>query len=118
MAEAFARRHGGEHLEAVSAGSHPADAVNPRAVASMAERGYDLTTHRPKAVVEVAGPFDVVVTMGCGDACPIFPGARYEDWALQDPREVPDGEFAAVRDDIEHRVLDLLGRLRLDRRGT
>lgn len=109
MAEAFARLLGGATVEAHSAGSRPAAAVNPRAVAAMAEVGYDLTTHRPKSLAEVPpGPWDAVVTMGCGDACPQVPARRREDWPLPDPRAMAPDEFRAVRDEVRARVAELL----------
>jgi arsenate reductase (thioredoxin) len=112
MAEAFARIHGEDAVEAYSAGSRPSGRLNPRAVAAMAERGYDLSGHRSTGLDKLpAGEFEYVVTMGCGDACPWIPARHREDWALPDPRDLPPGEFAAVRDEIERRVLDLLRRI-------
>jgi arsenate reductase (thioredoxin) len=112
MAEAFARMHGAGRVEAISAGSRPSRRVNPKAIAAMAARGYDLTTHRSNSLDEIPkGPYAAVVTMGCGDACPWVPAERREDWALPDPRDLPEAEFAAVRDEIERRVVGLLGRL-------
>jgi len=112
MAEAFARLHGGDRVEPYSAGSRPSGRVNPRAVAAMAERDYDLTRHVSKSLEEIPpGPYDAVITMGCGDACPWIESRLQEDWALPDPREMPPEEFNLVRDDIERRVIDLLERL-------
>ena len=112
MAEAFARMHGAAQLEAFSAGSKPSGRVNPRAVAAMAERGYDLTTHESKSLQQVpAGPYDWVITMGCGDECPWMAATHREDWPLRDPRELPPAEFAAIRDEIEQRVLGLIAQL-------
>jgi arsenate reductase len=126
MAEAFARGLGGGRVTALSAGSRPSGRVNPRAVAAMAELGYDLTTHRSKSLEEVAphraagsGPdspaeppsFDVVVTMGCGDACPWVPTARREDWALPDPKAMDVDGFRRVRDAIGAHVQALLDSL-------
>ncbi|MEN8374719.1 MAG: arsenate reductase ArsC [Gemmatimonadota bacterium] len=109
MAEGFARAVGGESLEALSAGSRPSGAVNERAIAFMAERGVDLSTHRSRSIDEVAsGVFDAVVTMGCGDACPHVPADRRLDWDLPDPKELDDAGFRAVRDEIERRVLELI----------
>jgi arsenate reductase (thioredoxin) len=109
MAEGFARSHGGARVDARSAGSQPSGKVNPRALAFMAERGIDLRTQRSKSLQDVAdAPFDAVVTMGCGDACPWIPAARHEDWALPDPKHLPDEEFRRVRDEIEQRVIALL----------
>ena len=91
-------------------------ALNPRAVAAMRARGYDLTTHTSKGLETVdSGPWDYLVTMGCGDACPWVRAHHREDWALPDPRGLPEAEFEAVRDEIERRVLDLIGRIRASR---
>ncbi len=112
MAEAFARIHGASRVESFSAGSRPSGRVNPKAIAAMAELGYDLAAHRSTGLDDLpAGEFAAVVTMGCGDACPWVPAKLREDWALQDPRDLPPAEFNAVRDDIERRVVDLLKRL-------
>jgi ACR3 family arsenite transporter len=112
MAEAFARAHGGARVEAHSAGSRPSGTINPRAVQMMAERGIDLGAQHSKSLQVVGDePFDAVVTMGCGDACPWIPAARREDWALPDPKHLSDDGFRAVRDEIESRVLALLREL-------
>jgi arsenate reductase len=111
MAEAFARMHGGDAVEALSAGSAPSGRINPKAVRFMAERGYDLTAHVSKSLDDITGEFDAVVTMGCGDACPWVPAKRREDWALPDPRDMDDDGYRAVRDDIEARVRVLLAAL-------
>jgi protein-tyrosine-phosphatase len=112
MAEAFARIHGGGRVEAYSAGSRPSGKVNPRAIAFMKERGYDLTAHESKALDGFNGrDIDVAVTMGCGDACPLVRAARREEWNIPDPRELPDDEFRGVRDLIEAKVKDLLASL-------
>jgi len=111
MAEAFARMHGGEGVEALSAGSAPSGRINPKAVRFMAERDYDLTTHASKSLDDIEGEFDAVVTMGCGDACPWVPAKRREDWALADPRDMDDAGYRAVREDIESRVRVLLASL-------
>jgi arsenate reductase len=109
MAEAFARIHGAGRVEAFSAGSRPSGRVNPKAVAAMKERGYDLTTHTSKGLQDLAGtPFDVAVTMGCGDECPYIVAARREDWQIPDPREMSPEQFREVRDLIERKVVDLL----------
>lgn len=109
MAEAFARMHGGPDIEAVSAGSCPSGKINPRATAAMAAKGYDLSRHVSKSLQEIpAGEYDWVVTMGCGDACPWVPAKHRDDWAIPDPRDMNDADFARVRDDIERRVIDLL----------
>lgn len=112
MAEAFARAHGGERVEACSAGSRPSGQINPRAVTFMAERGIDLSAQHSKSLDDVGSePFDAVVTMGCGDACPWIPAKRREDWALPDPKLLDDAGFRRVRDEIEQRVIALLGEL-------
>lgn len=108
MAEAFARIHGGDGVEALSAGSRPSGVINPKAIRYMAELGYDLSTHGSKPLDEIDGVFDAVVTMGCGDSCPWVPAKRREDWALRDPRHLDGDDYRAVRDEISRRVRDLL----------
>ena len=112
MAEAFAHMHG-EGVEAFSAGSRPSGRVNPRAIEFMAEVGYDLTRHRSKALSDLPeGVFDVVVGMGCGDeGCPLIPARRYEEWGIPDPKELPAERYREIRDLIETKVKELLGRL-------
>ena len=113
MAEAFARLHGSDVVDASSAGSRPSGVVNPTAVAAMAEKGYDLGRHHSKAVADLPdGPYDYVITMGCGDACPTLLGHHRRDWELPDPRELRGAAFHRVRDEIERRVLDLLSEIR------
>ena len=105
MAQAFARLLGGDAVEAWSAGSRPSGRVNPKAIAAMAELGYDLSTHESKSLQEIpAIDYDLVVTMGCGDECPFVRAKRREDWALPDPRHLEGAAFLAVRDDIRRRV--------------
>ena len=112
MAEAFARIQGSGQVEAFSAGSRPSGKINPRAVEAMREVGYDLTTHDSKSLDQFNGrPIDVAVTMGCGDACPLVPAARREEWNIPDPREMPPEEFRQVRDLIERKVRELLASL-------
>lgn len=112
MAEAFARLHGGEDVEAHSAGSRPSGKINPKATRFMGELGCDLTTHRSKSLDDIAGmEFDAVITMGCGDNCPWVPARRREDWALPDPRDMDDDAYRAVRDEICARVKALLASL-------
>ena len=119
MAEAFARMHGGGKLEAMSAGSKPSGRINPRAVAAMRERGYDLSGHATRGLAEIGpGPWDYVITMGCGDACPWVPASHREDWDLPDPRDLPTAQFNAVRDEIERRVLALIARIEADRSAS
>ena len=109
MAQAFARLHGGAGVEAFSAGSRPSGVVNAKAVAAMAECGYDLTTHTSKSLDDVrAIVFDYVVTMGCGDACPFVVARHRRDWQIPDPRALELPEFRAVRDLIGRQVRALL----------
>jgi arsenate reductase len=113
IAEAFARIHGDGSIDARSAGSKPSGQINPRAIAVMAERGYDLSTHRSKSLQEVPdGTYEYVVTMGCGDACPWIIAKHREDWDLPDPKTMTPEELADLRDDIERRVKTLLGAVR------
>lgn len=112
MAEAFARRHGAGAVEPYSAGSKPSGQVNPKAVESMRELGYDLRRHGSKSLAEIpAVEYDVAVTMGCGDACPAVRAKHREDWNIPDPKEMPPEEFRNVRDQIEQKVKELLTRL-------
>ena len=112
MAEAFARLLGGEQVEAFSAGSRPSGVVNPKAIASMAEVNYDLSTHTSTGLDAVAGiEFDAAITMGCGDACPDVKARVREDWAIPDPKHMEPDEFAMVRDGIRARVERLLAAL-------
>ena len=109
MAEAFARRLGGDEVEAFSAGSRPSGVVNPKAIASMREVGYDLGTHESKSLDDIPkGEFEHVVTMGCGDACPWVPARHRDDWDIPDPKDMPPEEFNRVRDEIERRVRGLI----------
>jgi protein-tyrosine-phosphatase len=95
-----------------SAGSTPADEVNPAVVAAMAELGIDVSAERPKGLTEEAvREADVVITMGCGDACPVFPGKRYLDWELPDPAGLPVERVRPIRDEIDRRVRTLLHEL-------
>ena len=112
IAEAFAHIHGSDRVEAFSAGSRPSGIIKPIAIAAMAERGYDLTSHVSKSLKEVPeGPYEYVVTMGCGDECPWIPTAHREDWPLPDPKNMTPEEFVKVRDEIEARVVALLAKL-------
>jgi arsenate reductase len=112
MAEAFARIHGGDAVDAHSAGSKPSGQINPKAIRFMAELGYDLNLHRSKSLEEIDRlEFDAVVTMGCGDSCPWVPAKRREDWALPDPKHMDDAEYRAVREQISTRVKTLLEQL-------
>jgi len=113
MAEAFARMHGGEDVEAFSAGSRPSGKVNPRAIEFMRERGYDLSAHSSKSLAEIPDlEYDAAITMGCGDECPFVRARLREDWRIPDPKELPTDEFRKVRELIEANVKDLLERLR------
>ena len=99
-------------IEVRSAGSMPGNQVNPVAIQAMAEEGVDISTHTPKVLTtESVQASDVVITMGCGDACPIFPGKRYEDWELEDPAGKGIDTVRRVRDDIKARVQTLIGEL-------
>ena len=113
MSEAFAKMLGGENVEAYSAGSKPSGKVNSKATAAMKELGYDLTKHNSKSLKEVEqfAPFDAVVTMGCGDACPWMPAKKFVDWEIPDPRHMQPAEFNKVRDLIKGKVKDLIGSL-------
>ncbi|HTC27210.1 arsenate reductase ArsC [Dyella sp.] len=108
MAEAFARMHGGNDVEAFSAGSSPSGQINPKAIRFMSEVGYDLSKHASKSLDDIDGDFDAVVTMGCGDSCPWVPAKRREDWALPDPKHFDEAGYRAVRDEIAARVKALL----------
>lgn len=112
MAMGFFQHLAGDRAVAWSGGSEPGDAVNPAAVQAMAERGIDISREFPKPwTEEIVRAADVVVTMGCGDACPVFPGTRYEDWELDDPAGQGVEAVRPIRDEIERRVRDLLARL-------
>ena len=113
MSQAFAKMLGGEKIEAYSAGSKPSGAVNPKAIAAMKELGYDLGTHDSKSLKEVEqyAPFDAVVTMGCGDACPWMPAKKFIDWQIPDPKHMEPEEFNKVRDFIDNKVKELLDSL-------
>ena len=112
MAAGFLTALSGGRVEVRSAGSLPADQVNPAAVAAMAEAGVDISAQQPKVLTtEAVHASDVVITMGCGDACPIFPGKRYEDWELEDPAGQGVDAVRPIRDDIRRRVEDLIAEL-------
>jgi protein-tyrosine-phosphatase len=112
MAAALLDHHAGGRVHVRSAGSTPADEINPAVVAVMAESGLDLSKEFPKPLTtEVVEASDVVVTMGCGDACPVFPGKRYLDWDLPDPAGKSIDEVRPIRDEIDRRVLELLSEL-------
>ncbi|MFE4870405.1 arsenate reductase ArsC [Streptomyces sp. NPDC056682] len=112
MAAAFVAHLAGGRIEVRSAGSAPADAVNPAAVAAMKERGIDISAETPKILTaDVVQASDVVITMGCGDTCPVFPGTRYLDWQLDDPAGQGVAAVRPIRDAIEQRVRGLLAEL-------
>ncbi|MFD0662558.1 arsenate reductase ArsC [Thermocatellispora tengchongensis] len=109
MAAGWLTHLAGDRIEVRSAGSAPAERINPVAVAAMAEVGIDITAERPKVLTpDAVQASDVVITMGCGDACPIFPGKRYEDWALDDPAGRGIEAVRAIRDEIRARVEKLI----------
>jgi protein-tyrosine-phosphatase len=110
MSQAFAKMHGGQNVEAFSAGSKPSGVVNAKAIAAMKELGYDLSAHQSKSLeaVKAFAPFDVVVTMGCGDACPWMPARQFVDWQIPDPKNMEPAEFNKVRDLISEKVQELL----------
>ena len=113
MAAAYLTHLAGGSVEVRSAGSAPADAVNPAVVAAMLEDGIDIAAEAPKILtVEAVQQSDVVITMGCGDACPVFPGKRYEDWKLDDPAGQGVAAVRPIRDEIKDRVQRLLDELR------
>jgi len=112
MAAGFLRELGGDRVEVLSAGSEPKDQINPVAVQAMAEEGIDIANNVPKVLTtEAVRDSDVVITMGCGDACPIFPGKRYEDWKLDDPAGQGIDAVRPIRDEIRGRVEALLAEL-------
>ena len=113
MAAGYLRHLADDRIDVLSAGSQPADEVNPAAVEAMAEVGIDISDQRPKVLTpDAVEGSDVVITMGCGDACPVFPGKRYLDWQLDDPAGKGVESVRPIRDDIESRVRGLLAELR------
>ena len=112
MAAGYLQHLAGERIEVLSAGSQPADQVNPAAVAAMAEEGIDIAAAQPKILTtEAVEESDVVITMGCGDECPFFPGKRYEDWVLEDPAGQGIDAVRPIRDEIRGRVEELIASL-------
>ncbi|GAB3159482.1 arsenate reductase ArsC [Myceligenerans halotolerans] len=112
MAAGFLRELSGGAVEVRSAGSEPAERINPVAVDAMLEKGIDIRAEEPKVLTtDAVQASDVVITMGCGDACPIFPGKRYEDWALEDPAGQGIEAVRPIRDEIEKRVRSLIAEL-------
>lgn len=112
MAAALLETYGGDRVVVHSAGSDPADTLNPAVVAAMAEVGIDITGERPRKLTDdMARAADVIVTMGCGDACPVYPGKRYVDWPVPDPAGRPIEEVRPIRDEIDAKVRALLAEL-------
>jgi protein-tyrosine-phosphatase len=112
MAQAFAIIHGGDRVNAYSAGSKPSGSINPKAIASMKELGYDLSAHDSKSLDEIPDVvYDYVVTMGCGDVCPFVVAKNREDWNIPDPRDMDEADFRKVRDLIESKVKALLQKI-------
>jgi arsenate reductase (thioredoxin) len=112
MAAALLTHLAGDGIEVRSAGTEPADQINPAAVAAMAELGIDITAEVPKVVTpDAVEASDVVITMGCGDTCPYFPGVSYRDWELDDPADQPLDTVRAIRDDIAERIRALIAEL-------
>lgn len=119
MAAGFAKALGGDRVAVLSGGSEPGSEINPVAVAAMAEEGIDITENTPRLLLtDDVRASDVVVTMGCGDACPIFPGKRYEDWELTDPAGKDIDAVRPIRDAIRQRVETLLADVLSDASGT
>lgn len=110
MSQAFAIIHGGKNIKAFSAGSKPSGVINPKAIKAMRQLNYDLSKHSSKSLdaVKVFAPFDVVVTMGCGDACPWMPADKFVDWQIPDPKDMNEDEFNEVRDLIGEKVKGLV----------
>ena len=109
MAAGFMRELGGDRVEVLSAGSAPKDSINPIAVEAMLELGIDISNQKPKILTpDAVQQSDVVITMGCGDACPYYPGKRYEDWKLDDPAGQGIESVRLIRDEIKARVESLL----------
>lgn len=114
MSQAFAKILGGNEVKAYSAGSKPSGIVNPKAIAAMKELGYDLSKHDSKSLKEIEqfAPFDAVVTMGCGDACPWMPAKKFIDWQIPDPKNMEPQQFNEVRDLIADKVKQLISQLK------
>ena len=112
MAAGYLRHLGEGRIEVLSAGSAPADSINPVAVAAMAEEGIDIASEQPKVLTtDAVKASDVVVTMGCGDTCPFYPGKRYEDWVLDDPAGQGIDAVRPIRDEIRRRIEALIAEL-------
>lgn len=112
MAAGYLRALAGDRVEVLSTGSEPADRINPVAVAAMAEEGIDIAGNQPKILTtQSVKDSDVIITMGCGDSCPIFPGKRYEDWELDDPAGQGIDAVRPIRDEIRARIERLLAEM-------
>lgn len=112
MAAAYLAHVAGDRIDVRSAGSAPAESINPVVVEAMLEEGIDIRTEHPKVLTtDAVVESDVVITMGCGDVCPVYPGKRYEDWVLDDPAGQDLGSVRPIRDDIKRRVDDLIASL-------
>jgi arsenate reductase len=112
MAAGLLQRKAGDRVHVLSAGSEPADRLNPAVVEAMEEIGIDISSEQPKKLeTDMVRESDVVITMGCGDACPIFPGKRYEDWELEDPAGKDLERVRGIRDEIERRIDELIASL-------
>ena len=115
MAAGYLNHLAGDRVDILSAGSIPAESINPIAIAAMLEEGIDISHAQPKLLTdETVGSADVVITMGCGDACKIYPGKRYEDWKLEDPAGRGIESVRAIRDEIRSQVVELITELELD----
>ncbi len=112
MAAGYLQHLAGDRIDVLSAGSAPKDSINPMAIAAMAEEGIDISANQPKILtVDAVKTSDAVITMGCGDACPIFPGKRYEDWELDDPAGQDLDAVRRIRNEIKGRVEGLIASL-------
>jgi protein-tyrosine-phosphatase len=119
MASGYLSHFAGDRIEVRSAGSEPADKINPIVVQAMAEEGIDVAAEGPKILTaDAVKASDVVITMGCGDACPFYPGKRYEDWVLDDPAGQDIDHVRPIRDEIRRRVEELIRELRTARSAT
>ena len=115
MAAGFMNQLSGGRVEVLSAGSAPKETINPIAIEAMAEEGIDISTEVPKILTtQAVQESDVVITMGCGDTCPFFPGKRYEDWVLDDPAGQGIEQVRVIRDEIKRRVTELLKEILID----
>ncbi|MDY7037471.1 MAG: arsenate reductase ArsC, partial [Thermodesulfobacteriota bacterium] len=118
MASAFTQYHAGDRIEAISAGSLPAKEINPVMEDVMGENGIDMAFRKPQSIDDAAnlGAPDLIISMGCGDTCPLFPGVPNEEWDLEDPAGKSISHMREIRDRIEKGVLDLIGKLKLESR--